>query len=182
MAVEVIAEDDRDIRELVELILDEDGYTTMSASDGLGALNACRAKRPDVVLLDVSLPGELTGLEVCRRIRADEDLHTVRVMLLTARAREQGVRLSARDAIHRQWSVVASDITRSRSARVGQAAAEHSAQLAHDRYQAGTTTQLELLQAQRDAFSAQVNRIQADADLVNARVQLRLAAGQPYLK
>ena len=91
MAVVVIAEDDRDIRELVELILDEDGYTTMSASDGLGALNACRANRPDVVLLDVSLPGELTGLEVCRRIRADEDLHTVRVMLLTARAREQDV-------------------------------------------------------------------------------------------
>ena len=91
MAVVVIAEDDRDIRELVELILDEDGYTTVSASDGLGALDACRATRPDVVLLDVSMPGELTGLEVCRRIRADEDLHTVRVMLLTARAREQDV-------------------------------------------------------------------------------------------
>jgi DNA-binding response OmpR family regulator len=44
-----------------------------------------------VLLLDVSMPGELTGLEVCRRIRADEDLHTVRVMLLTARAREQDV-------------------------------------------------------------------------------------------
>ena len=38
----VIAEDDRDIRELVELILDEDGHTTVPASDGLGALNACR--------------------------------------------------------------------------------------------------------------------------------------------
>jgi DNA-binding response OmpR family regulator len=85
----VIAEDDRDIRELVELILEEDGYTTVAVSDGLGALNACRAKMPDVLLLDVSLPGELTGLEVCRRIRADENLGGVRVMLLTARAREQ---------------------------------------------------------------------------------------------
>ena len=75
---------------VTELILEEDGYATVSVSDGLGALNACRAKRPDVLLLDVSMPGELTGLEVCRRIRADEDLHTVRVMLLTARAREQG--------------------------------------------------------------------------------------------
>jgi DNA-binding response OmpR family regulator len=91
VAVVVIAEDDRDIRELVELILEEDGYATVPVSDGLGALNACRTKRPDVVLLDVSLPGELTGLEVCRRIRADEHLHTVRVMLLTARAREQDV-------------------------------------------------------------------------------------------
>ena len=89
MAVVVIAEDDRDIRELVELILQEDGYTTVPASDGLGALTACRATHPDVVLLDVSMPGELTGLEVCRRIRADEDLGGVRVMLLTARAREE---------------------------------------------------------------------------------------------
>ena len=91
MATVVIAEDDRDIRELVELILEEDGYTTVPVSDGLGALDACRAKSPDVVLLDVSMPGELTGLEVCRRIRADEDLGGVRVMLLTARAREQDV-------------------------------------------------------------------------------------------
>jgi DNA-binding response OmpR family regulator len=89
VATVVIAEDDRDIRELVELILEEDGYTTVPVSDGLGALDACRAKSPDVVLLDVSMPGELTGLEVCRRIRADENLGGVRVMLLTARAREQ---------------------------------------------------------------------------------------------
>ena len=82
MATVVIAEDDRDIRELVELILQEDGYTTVPVSDGLGALTACRETHPDVVLLDVSMPGELTGLEVCRRIRADEDLGGVRVMLL----------------------------------------------------------------------------------------------------
>jgi two-component system response regulator MtrA len=91
VATVVIAEDDRDIRELVELILQEDGYTTVPVSDGLGALTACRATHPDVVLLDVSMPGELTGLEVCRRIRADEDLGGVRVMLLTARAREEDV-------------------------------------------------------------------------------------------
>jgi DNA-binding response OmpR family regulator len=87
----VIAEDDRDIRELVELILAEEGHTTVPASDGLAALEACRSARPDVVLLDVSMPGELNGLEVCRRIRADEELRPVRVMLLTARAREQDV-------------------------------------------------------------------------------------------
>jgi DNA-binding response OmpR family regulator len=91
VATVVIAEDDRDIRELVELILQEDGYTTVPVSDGLGALTACRATHPDVVLLDVSMPGELTGLEVCRRIRSDEDLGGVRVMLLTARAREEDV-------------------------------------------------------------------------------------------
>ena len=52
---------------------------------------------------------------------------------------------------------------------------------ARSRYQAGTTTQLELLQAPRDAFAAEVARIQADADLLNSRAQLRLSAGQSLL-
>ena len=64
---------------------------------------------------------------------------------------------------------------------MGRAAAVHAADLARQRYQVGTITQLDLLQAQRDAFSAEVSRIQADADLVNARVQLRLASGQSLL-
>ncbi len=97
-----------------------------------------------------------------------------------SRARELRARLSAADAIHRQWNTVAAAIARSRSARVGRQAAANASEQARQRYQAGTATQLELLQAQRDAFSADVGRIQADADLVNARVQLRLAAGQSF--
>jgi len=91
MTTVVIGEDDRDIRELIELILDEDGYTTAVAATGVDALELCRRERPGLVLLDVSMPGELSGLEVCRRIRSDEQLRGVRVMLLTARAREQDV-------------------------------------------------------------------------------------------
>jgi len=99
-----------------------------------------------------------------------------------ARARELRARLAAGDAIHRQWETVAAGIARSRSARAGQEAATHAAEQARSRYRAGTVTQLELLQAQRDAFAADVTRIQADADLVNARAQLRLAAGRPLVK
>ncbi|MFL5302218.1 MAG: TolC family protein [Anaeromyxobacteraceae bacterium] len=98
-----------------------------------------------------------------------------------ARAREARARLAASDAIHRQWSTVAAAIARSRSARAGREAAGHASEQARVRYQSGTTTQLELLQAQRDAFAADVARIQADADVVNARAQLRLASGQPLL-
>src|SRR3977135_2113194 len=64
------------------------------------------------------------------------------------------------------------------SARAGREAAFHAATQARERYRAGTITQLDLLQAQRDAFNAEVSRIQADADLVNARAQLRLSSGQ----
>jgi len=96
-------------------------------------------------------------------------------------ARELRAALAARDAIHREWNTVAAGIARSRSARVGREAAFHAAEQARERYHAGTITQLDLLQAQRDAFNSEVSRIQADADLINARVQLRLSAGGSLL-
>ncbi|WP_235969393.1 TolC family protein [Anaeromyxobacter diazotrophicus] len=99
-----------------------------------------------------------------------------------ARAREQRARLAARDDIHATWRTVATDIARSRSARVQAQVNARAAQLALERYQAGTATQLDLLQAQRDAFAADAGRIQADADLVNARAQLRIAAGVSLLE
>jgi len=96
-------------------------------------------------------------------------------------ARELRATLAARDAIHREWNTIAAGIARSRSARAGKEAAFHAAEQARERYRAGTITQLDLLQAQRDAFNAEVSRIQADADLINARVQLRLSAGRSLL-
>ena len=95
-----------------------------------------------------------------------------------SRAREQRTRLAARDAIHRYWNTVYADIANSRSARAQAKASEHAAQLAQDRYEVGAATQLDLLTAQRDAYNADVARIQSDADLANARTQLRLAAGR----
>jgi outer membrane protein TolC len=99
-----------------------------------------------------------------------------------ARAREQRVRLAARDEIHRAWATVRTSIARSRSARVQAEVSDRASRLAMDRYQAGTASQLDLLQAQRDAFAADAARIQADADLVNARAQLRVAAGEDLLR
>jgi outer membrane protein TolC len=99
-----------------------------------------------------------------------------------ARAREQRTRLAVHDDIHRAWMTVRTTIARSRSARVQAEVSTRAAQLALDRYDAGAATQLDLLQAQRDAFAADAARIQADADLVNARAQLRLTAGESLLE
>lgn len=99
-----------------------------------------------------------------------------------ARAREQRARLAARDDIHSAWMTVRTAIARSRSARVQAEVSARASQLALERYQAGTSTQLDLLQAQRDAFTAEAARIQADADLVNSRAQLRIAAGASLLE
>jgi outer membrane protein TolC len=98
-----------------------------------------------------------------------------------ARAQEQRARLAARDDIHRAWNGVRTSIARSRSARVQAEVSARASALALERYEAGAASQLDLLQAQRDAFSADAARIQADADLVNARAQLRLAAGEDLL-
>jgi outer membrane protein TolC len=99
-----------------------------------------------------------------------------------ARARERRARLAARDAIHDAWKTVGANIARGRSARAqAEASSEASAQ-ALERYRAGTATQLDLLQAQRDAFTADASRIQADANLVNSRAQLRIAAGTSLLE
>ena len=93
------------------------------------------------------------------------------------RAQELKARLDAGDAIHKHWNTVLANIAQSRSARVGRDAAVHASEQARVQYRAGTATQLDLLQAQRDAFKAEVTRIQDDANLLNARAQLRLSAG-----
>lgn len=99
-----------------------------------------------------------------------------------ARAREQRTRLAARDDVHRAWMTVGTNIARSRSARVQAEVSARAASMALDRYQVGEGTQLDLLQAQRDGFAADAARIQADADLVNSRAQLRIAAGESLLE
>ena len=98
------------------------------------------------------------------------------------RARELRTWLSSGDAIHQQWNTVAAGIAKSRAARAGRQAAFQAAAQARSRYAVGNIAQLDLLQAQRDAFIADVNRIQADADLANARAQLRLASGRSLVE
>ncbi len=99
-----------------------------------------------------------------------------------ARAREERARLAARDGIHGAWATVRTNIARSRSARAQAKVSADAAELALDRYQAGAGTQIDVLQAQRDAFGAEAARIQADADLVDSRAQLELAAGRALLE
>jgi outer membrane protein TolC len=95
-----------------------------------------------------------------------------------AQAREFRASLDAGDTIHRYWHTVRAGIAQSRSARAGRDAAVQASDQARVQYLAGTATQLDLLQAQRDAFAAEVTRIQDDANLLNARGQLRLATGR----
>lgn len=86
----VVADDDEDIRDLVVFKLTQAGYAVHAVGDGREALDAIRALRPAVAVLDVMMPG-LSGVDVARAVRGDILLEQVRVILLTARAQEADV-------------------------------------------------------------------------------------------
>ncbi|MGA8257156.1 MAG: response regulator [Nocardioides sp.] len=90
MARIVVADDDTDIRELVEFKLSSMGHEIVAVGDGAAAYEACRVERPDLAVLDVMMPGT-SGLEAIKMLRADPDLRHLPVILLTARAQESDV-------------------------------------------------------------------------------------------
>ena len=92
-----------------------------------------------------------------------------------AAAREAKARRSVEDQIHQAYNQVVAGIEKARAARAQVEATALAIELSRDRYANGTATQLDVTQAQRDAFSAEVARISADADLAYARVLLRLS-------
>ncbi len=100
----LVVEDDPSVAEVVGRYLDREGFSVAVASDGRDALNAATAVVPDLVVLDLSLPG-LDGLDVLRRLRA---LAPVPVVILTARGEEsdrvQGLELGADDYVVKPFS------------------------------------------------------------------------------
>ena len=83
----LIVEDHADIRRLIRMTLEFDDYEITEASDGETGLAQALADRPDLVLLDVMMPGKLDGLDVCKALKAYPN--SPRVLLLTARGRSE---------------------------------------------------------------------------------------------
>ena len=83
-AVVLVVEDDKDIRELIQLCLESDGLEVVTASDGREALARVEEVRPDAILLDLMMP-EVDGWEVIRTLKArDDDIADVPVFMMTA--------------------------------------------------------------------------------------------------
>lgn len=85
-------DDEPHILKLVSFSLKAHGYEVLEASDGLSAISVAQAEKPDLVLLDVMMPG-LDGIEACRRLKNDPETKDIPVVMLTAKAqaREQAV-------------------------------------------------------------------------------------------
>lgn len=91
-ATVVIADDDPDIRALIELAVQRAGHTVLaSVADGDAALTAVLAHVPDMAILDVSMP-KLTGLQVCARLRVNPVTAPVKILILSAAAEAEAQR------------------------------------------------------------------------------------------
>lgn len=84
----LIVEDQEEIRELIRVTLEFDDYEIQEAPNGDEGLRKAASFCPDLVLLDVMMPGGLNGLQVCQRIKSDAALKRTKVILLTARGQE----------------------------------------------------------------------------------------------
>lgn len=85
----LIVEDHADIRKLLRMTLEFDDFEIHEAPDGACGLAMAREFAPDVVLMDVMMPGALSGLDVCRLIKADPHLQHTKVIMLSALGQAQ---------------------------------------------------------------------------------------------
>jgi DNA-binding response OmpR family regulator len=103
----LVADDDADVRELVEFRLARAGYEVITAADGEQAVEVAIERRPDLCVIDVMMP-KLDGYEVTERLRKREELAGVPVLLLTASVQEaaveRGFAVGADDYIKKPFS------------------------------------------------------------------------------
>lgn len=104
----LIVDDEEHIVELIKFNLEANGYKTITASNGLEALELAKNEKPDLVLLDIMLPG-LNGNDVCKEIRKDTEISTMPIIMITAKGEELdrilGLELGADDYVTKPFSV-----------------------------------------------------------------------------
>ncbi len=83
----LIADDEEGVRSLVRMTLDSADYEIIEASDGEEALELARTHRPELILLDVEMPGR-SGFDVCRALKQDAKTADATILMLSARAQE----------------------------------------------------------------------------------------------
>lgn len=102
----LLIDDEPAIQTLVRLVMEGDGWQVLVAGEGAPGLALAREQHPDVILLDVALP-DLSGLEVCRQLKADPETASIPIAMLTAMAQETDRRaalaLGADDYVTKPW-------------------------------------------------------------------------------
>lgn len=92
----LVVEDQPDIRKLIGMTLDFGDSEVHEAEDGARGLFMAESLRPSLILLDVMMPGDLDGYQVCARVKADTRLRGTRVVMLTARGQKSDLEAGAK--------------------------------------------------------------------------------------
>lgn len=104
----LVVDDEPQIVEVLQDYLKQGGFRVLTARDGPAALALVRHERPDLVVLDLMLPGEIDGLDICRKMRQDSALAEIPIIMLTARNEEVdrliGLELGADDYVTKPFS------------------------------------------------------------------------------
>jgi phosphate regulon transcriptional regulator PhoB len=103
----LVIDDEKDLIELVRYNLEKDGFDVIAATDGQSGLEVVKKHRPDLVVLDLMMPG-MDGLQICKQLRSDPRMGRIPVIMLTAKATEAdrivGLELGADDYITKPFS------------------------------------------------------------------------------
>lgn len=104
----LIVDDEKNIRELISYNLKKEGYKILIADNGIDALKLVKEERPDLVLLDLMLPG-MNGLDVCKEIRKNPNISSTPIIIISAKSEEfdkvLGLELGADDYITKPFSI-----------------------------------------------------------------------------
>lgn len=104
----LLIEDEEDIASLIKLQAELAGYKVHTEADGLNGLMAVERERPEVIVLDIMLPG-LNGLDVCRKIRSNPDFNNIPIIIISAKSEELdvvlGLELGADDYVAKPFSL-----------------------------------------------------------------------------
>jgi len=88
----LIVDDQIEVRELVQVTLEIGDYQILSAENGQQAIDIAQAEHPDIILMDIMMPGsEVDGLEACRRLKADTATNDITIVMLSAKGQESDV-------------------------------------------------------------------------------------------
>ena len=103
----LIVDDEEPIRELIKYNVEKQKYETFTAENGQQALELCRNKNPDLIILDLMLP-DMSGLDICRIIRNDSSIKDIPIIMVTAKTEDSdivtGLELGADDYVTKPFS------------------------------------------------------------------------------
>ena len=104
----LIVDDQIEVRELVSITLNVDGYETYQANSGKKAIEIAKAEKPELIIMDVMMPGGMTGVEATHIIKNDHETKDCTVIMLTAEGRksdrELGLKAGASDYFIKPFS------------------------------------------------------------------------------